>query len=212
MMFRSSRATAAAILGAGMLLTSLDATRADDATPIVLTAEGEIAPKVSPFDEVNAGMSISVMPVGSLTLEHYQTCQTVSIFGGGIVINADGFNLADAKVSASEERDCPAIVDLVYTGLKTSASITRRQVPAVVGLTPTFRFLGQDGVPATIQISREGVVIARLDVTDRAFRLPPNQPLVDGARYVLRMTIEGKTATIVFYADQTTRNLGFLRP
>ena len=202
------------VFGFLLALTIGNPARAGEARALVMDVQGSVQPDIVEFAELGAGTVLSVGSGASVKLQHYATCETLTVTGGTVKVGNAGFDLAQARVTSRSRSACSQVINLAYFGAASaSTTIARAEAPPTIGLTPVFQFLdnGQP-VPEQIDVEHSMEVLKTLKVVDGRAVWPTDQPLTHGLYYVVVLKAGEREATVLFIADEDASNAAFLRP
>lgn len=179
------------------------AASAQTAAALVLETRGTMAPPLAPYAEIAGGTTV-VLPGGArLVFLHYQTCTTVTVVGGEVVVGQASYRATNGATPVTVRATCPARVRLKEQG--ESAGIITRSLPPPSGLStrPSFILVGaRAGTFARFRVARDGTTVLEGSLTGREFRWPADAaPLDAHAEYeiiLLRPMPESRRATLKF--------------
>ncbi|HEY6219285.1 MAG TPA: hypothetical protein VIV65_04450, partial [Gemmatimonadaceae bacterium] len=80
------------VLAGALLLVAASALAQGSAgTALIVDVSGQTTPALKPFTELPAGTTVALAPGAKLGFVHYETCRTVTVTGGRVVIGAKGY-------------------------------------------------------------------------------------------------------------------------
>lgn len=203
-----------AIFGFLLALTIGNPARAGEARALVMDVQGSVQPDIVEFAELSTGTVLTIGTGASVKLQHYATCETLTITGGKVTVGNAGFDLTQARVTSLSRSACSQVINLAYFGAASaSTTIARAEAPPTIGLTPVFQFLdnGQP-VPEQIAVEHSLKVLKTLKVVDGRAVWPTDEPLTHGLYYVVFLKAGEREATVLFIAAEDASNSAFLRP
>jgi hypothetical protein len=155
---------------------------------LVVEVNGQTTPAVKPFSELPAGATIALGPGAKLAFVHYDTCRTVTVTGGTVIIGAKGYQ-ATGGAATEVRTPCPRSVKVQRGG--EAAGLVLRSAPNRVTLTtrPSFVLVGPrvDDI-ASVAIAKDGEAapVLRVPLAGPRFEWPADaEPLTDNTRYDL---------------------------
>jgi hypothetical protein len=165
---------------------------------LVVEVSGQTTPAVKPFTELPAGATIALGPGARLAFVHYDTCRTVTVTGGNLIIGAKGYQAAGGAVTEART-PCPRSVKVQRGG--EAAGLVLRSAPNRLILTtrPSFVLVGPraDEI-ASIAVAKDGETapVLRVPLAGPRFEWPADaEPLSDNTRYDLVFSFKDPAAT-----------------
>lgn len=171
----------------GVLLASMlnaNSASGQAGSALVLEQSGTTVPALAPYSEIVPGTTIVLSGGARLVFLHYQTCTTVTVVGGEIVVGQASYRAANGSTPVAVRTACPVKVRLRDRGAAAgpSAGITMRSVPPPSGLStrPRFVLVGQGAAAVTrVRVVREGGIVLEGPLTGREFRWPADAAALD---------------------------------
>lgn len=199
----------------GMLLTAV-ATAAAAGPPgaLVTDVSGEVAPAVGLFDEIEVGTELALGAGARLTLEHYASCEAVTMVGGSVVVREGGLDLARADVAGRAELPCAHAVMLRPEDEITASVVLRGHGPVRVPLVPEIVIAGGGIGYDFLRIERQGGrEVAALPVRAGRAEWPEGRLyLTDRTPYVLVLSGPAGEHRAGVLADRRAGGRTVLRP
>lgn len=178
---------------------------------LVLDVTGNVSPEVQAFDEIDAGTELTLKEGASLTVEHYQICEQVTLRGGSLMVGTESLGLDNARFVARRPVECPEIVQLPSPSMNAGvivrnvASAWRHDAPPRIGLRPSVLVPGSDGA-RDLRIEKDGEEVATLAIVDGQSLWPEGaRQLAAGERYELILSDGAATHRVEVVTDGDAR-------
>ncbi len=152
----AARAFLSMLLTATAILTATAAAPAGTPGALVTDVSGEVRPAVDLFDEVGIGTELELGAGARLTLEHYASCEAVTMVGGSVVVRETGLDLARAAVAGRAELPCAHAVTLSPEDEITASVVLRGSGLPRVPLVPEIVVAGGGAGYDLLRIERRG--------------------------------------------------------
>jgi hypothetical protein len=177
-------------LGRALLVLFLAATPAVAAAPVALVTDvsGEVSPAVGLFHELEAGTELTLGAGAGLTVEHYATCEAVTVTGGSVLVRETGLDLERADVAGRTALPCAQTATLAPQQDTVNAGVLLRGVAVLprVPLVPQIVVAGGGAGFDILRVERDGRAVAALPVRAGRVEWPEGGLfLTDQAAYVL---------------------------
>jgi hypothetical protein len=163
------------------------------ATPagLILEVVGATEPRLEALTEVQSGFMVKLAAGSRLAFVHYQSCRSVSMTGGTLLLRLTDYSVSgDGKVQ-SEQRRCPQRFVLTSGSSDEGAStvMLRGGASAVKKFStrPIMLLTGPAAAGvAMAELRLDKLVVAKLPVSGQRAQLPDTAPaLTPGRRYAV---------------------------
>ncbi|MGH2607494.1 MAG: hypothetical protein ACRDHF_00270 [Tepidiformaceae bacterium] len=165
------------------------------AAGIVLEVSGPSTPALAPFAEIADQTTIRLGPGSRLVFVHYQTCRTVTLVGGRLIVGVEEYRVSGGTRS-EEDTPCPRAIKLLAAA--ETAGVLLRGRPAMrLPVEPAFVVVGpRAGDVASIRITSGSETVVEAPLEDRRFRWPMGRPALRAStQYELVFTFKDQSAT-----------------
>lgn len=183
---------------------------------LIVDVQGAVSPAVESFEDVDAGMVLTLAPDGEVIISHYKACEEITATGAGTIsVSATGLELDGVTVSDRTAVDCPSAVALANADTASATVVIRDVMPlAKVPLVPEIVLVGDNAAKfEQLELRRRDAVIATLPVQNRRVQWPVDGLfLSDRTKYQLILTGPGVAANAEIVADKRTSARVVLRP
>lgn len=147
-----------------LLLAAAPATAAGAPAALVTDVSGEISPGVEPFQEIDSGTELSLRPGARLTIEHYLSCEAVTMTSGSVVVHSAGLDLDRAAVAGQAEMPCAQPITLAPEDMATAGVLVRGAGPPKIPLSPNIVIAGGGAGFDRMDLERDGQLLWTLPV------------------------------------------------
>lgn len=180
---------------------------------LVTDVAGDVTPAVGLFDEIEVGTGLTLGPGARLTIEHYASCEVVTMIGGSVVVRAAGLDLRSAEVAGRADAPCPEAVALRAEETVTAGVALRGAGPPAVPLAPEIVVAGGGAGFDSMRVERDGHLVAALPVRAGRVHWPEGRLfLTDGGTYDLVLAGPAGEHRAGVVADRDAGGRTVLRP
>jgi hypothetical protein len=180
-------------------------------TPVALVLEksGTTVPALTPYSEILAGTTIGLPGGARLVFLHYQTCTTVTVVGGEIVVEQASYKAANGSTPATVRTACPAKVRLERPGSAAGLTMRSLQPPSGLSTRPSFILVGSNAETlGRLRVVRGEATVLEGSLSGREFRWPvdaaPLDPRADYELILLPQTSDGRQAKMTFRPTESS--------
>lgn len=154
---------------------------------MVLGVQGTVNPPVAPYAELEPGATLTLAPGAVLTINHYGSCNEVTVHGGTVTVGDDTLDLTDATGIARQPATCPRVISPAVVSVGAGVILRGGAFSVLPGiaLMPEIVIAGDAGAVRKLRIGHDGREIADLPVRAGRVIWPTTLALSDGEDYVL---------------------------
>ena len=170
---------------------------------LVMAISGAVMPEIAVMSEIPSDVSLKLAPAAELTFLHYGRCKLVTVSGGTLTVTRQDY-FGDAKILSETPGPCPHIQQLnAGTEGTVAGGLVMRGLEAAPRwpLNPELIIAGAGTdrltAAAIYAEARLEAPLVRLEQSAHHARFPADAaPLPANERYVLRLTLAGRTQPV----------------
>lgn len=176
-------------LAVSILALSAFAASAEEPSVVILDVQGGTTPEIEAFDELPAGITLTLDAGSIVQLGHYATCAEVTVVGGTISIEPERVMFDGNESVTKDGETCVSNVALAEADI-VSASIVTRSInlagPTIAPM-PSVAVGGPDGGGyTTLTVLMEGEKAYTAPIVNRRAVVPADaKPLLPGRKVTL---------------------------
>ena len=168
-------------MAAALVLAPAHAALAAQGAALVLDVSGRMQPGLTRYGEIPATTTVTLERGARLVFVHYFTCRTVTVVGGAVRVEADGYAVGSGLASEDSTR-CPRRISL-KRGAEVGGIMVRGirppppHAPLRLSTQPSFVVVGaRAGDVAAVRIVRGGQTMLEAPLAGPRFEWPAGAP------------------------------------